>query len=62
LYTYIPTKKVEVDSSITDLATFAKTQGINYKILKLHNPWLRDKMLENKSGKKYIIEIPTEGY
>jgi membrane-bound lytic murein transglycosylase D len=62
LYTYIPTKKVEVDSSITDLASFAKTQGINYKILKLHNPWLRDKMLENKSGKKYIIEIPTEGY
>ena len=62
LYATIPTKKIEVDSTITDLATFAKLQGINFKILKLHNPWLRDKMLENKSGKKYIIEIPTQGY
>jgi membrane-bound lytic murein transglycosylase D len=62
LYTGIPTKKVEVDSSITDLAAFAKQQGINYKILKIHNPWLRDKKLTNTSGKKYVIEIPTSGY
>ena len=62
LYTGIPTKKVEVDSSIPDLAAFAKEQGINYKILKIHNPWLRDKKLTNTSGKKYVIEIPTSGY
>lgn len=62
LYSSIPTKKIEVDSTITDLASFAKTQGINYKILKLHNPWLRDKKLVNPSKKKYEIEIPTEGY
>lgn len=62
LYTGIPTKKVEIDSSITDLAAFAKQQGINYKILKIHNPWLRDKKLMNTSGKKYTIEIPTSGY
>ena len=62
LYSPIPTKKVEVDSTITDLASFAKTQGINYKILKIHNPWLRDKKLVNPSKKKYEIEIPTEGY
>ncbi len=62
LYQNIPTRKVEVDSSITDLAAFAKAQGINYKILKIHNPWLRDKKLVNISKKKYIIEIPTEGY
>ena len=62
LYYQIPTKKIVVDSSITNLATFAKTQGVNYKILKLHNPWLRDKMLINDSGKKYEIEIPTSGY
>ena len=62
LYTGIPTKKVEIDSSITDLAVFAKQQGINYKILKIHNPWLRDKKLTNTSGKKYVIEIPTSGY
>lgn len=62
LYSTIPTKKVEVDSTINDLASFAKTQGINYKILKIHNPWLRDKKLLNVSKKKYEIEIPTEGY
>ncbi len=62
LYNGIPTKKVEVDSSIPDLAAFAKEQGINYKILKVHNPWLRDKKLTNSSKKKYVIEIPTSGY
>lgn len=62
LYENIPTKIIEVDSSITDLAIFAKAQGINYKILKIHNPWLRDKKLVNTAKKKYLIEIPTEGY
>jgi len=62
LYYTIPTKKIVVDSSITDLAKFAKTQGVNYKILKIHNPWLRDKKLTNNSRKKYEIEIPTSGY
>ena len=62
LYDNLPTKTIEVDSSITDLASFAKTQGINYKILKIHNPWLRDKKLSNPTKKKYQLEIPTEGY
>jgi membrane-bound lytic murein transglycosylase D len=62
LYSKLPTKKIEVDSTITDLAAFAKTQGINYKILKIHNPWLREKKLINNSKKKYEIEIPLEGY
>ena len=62
LYSQIPFKKIEIDSSINDLADFAKTQGINYKILKIHNPWLRDKKLLNPTKKNYEIEIPTEGY
>ena len=62
LYENIPTKIIEVDSTITDLASFAKAQGINYKILKIHNPWLRDKKLVNTTKKKYLIEIPTSGY
>lgn len=62
LYEIIPTKKIEIDSSIVDLADFAKAQGINYKILKIHNPWLRDKKLSNPSKKKYEIEIPLSGY
>lgn len=62
LYQYIPTRKIEVDSTISDLASFAIGQGINYKILKIHNPWLRDKKLLNLAKKKYVLEIPTEGY
>jgi hypothetical protein len=62
LYTQIPTKKVAVDSSITDLTGFAISQGINYKILKIHNPWLRDKKLVNPTKKRYESEIPLEGY
>ena len=62
MYENIPTKTLEIDSSITDLATFAKAQGINYKILKIHNPWLRDKKLLNPNKKMYEIEIPLSGY
>ena len=62
LYQSIPVKKIEVDSTINNLATFAKSQGINYKVLKIHNPWLRDKKLINKTGKKYELEIPISGY
>lgn len=62
MYVNLPSRKLEIDSSIADLATFAKAQGINYKILKIHNPWLRDKKLINTSKKKYSIEIPLSGY
>lgn len=62
LYQGIPTKKVVIDSAVTDLASFAKEQGINYKILKIHNPWLRDKKLTNASKKRYELEIPLSGY
>ena len=62
LYKYIPTYKVEVDTAVTDFSKFAKRFGINYKILKIHNPWLREGHLNNKSRKLYTIEIPKEGY
>lgn len=62
LYTVLSTRKIEIDSAITDLADFAKGQGINYKILKIHNPWLREAKLINAEGKKYQIEIPLSGY
>jgi membrane-bound lytic murein transglycosylase D len=62
LYSLLPVKKVVVDSSITDLADFAKSQGINYKILKIHNPWLRSTKLTNPARKKYDLDIPLQGY
>ncbi len=62
LYQAIPTNTIVVDTPIEDFAKFAKQQGINYKILKIHNPWLRDTFLKNASGKKYHIKIPKPGY
>lgn len=62
LYQPIPTYKVSVDTAVTDFVKFSEKFGINYKILKLHNPWLREKHLNNKSRKQYFIEIPKEGH
>lgn len=62
LYNNIPTYKIEIDTAVTDFAKFAQNFGINYKILKLHNPWLREPHLNNKSRKPYLIDIPEKGY
>jgi len=62
LYEPIKTRKITVNDNISDLAKYALDQGINYKILKLHNPWMRDTSLTISPGKTYTIEIPTEGY
>lgn len=62
LYNAIPTYKIEVDTAVSDFAQFAKGFNINYKILKIHNPWLRENILNNKSRKKYYIQIPEQGY
>ncbi|HCK05259.1 MAG TPA: murein transglycosylase, partial [Flavobacteriaceae bacterium] len=40
----------------------AEKFGINYKILKIHNPWLREGHLNNSSRKEYTIAIPEPGY
>ena len=60
LYKLEPTKIIEVDTVISNIAQFSKNLGINYKVLKLHNPWLRENKLNNKSRKKYQLKIPTE--
>lgn len=62
LYTMVPSFNVEVDKPLDDLAAFALEYEINYKILKIHNPWLRETKLNNRSGKKYQIEIPHKGH
>jgi hypothetical protein len=62
LYKPIPTKTIEVDSSIASLFSFAKSQGLSYKAFKTYNPWLVSTKLQNKSGKKYLIAIPEEGF
>jgi len=61
LYPRIETFEVKVNYPIKDLADFAIKNEINYKFLKIFNPWLRDNFLKNKSHKVYTIQIPKSG-
>lgn len=60
LYTLPETKTIKVDTAITNIASFAKNYGLTYKEFKIHNPWLRENHLNNKSRKLYEIKIPVE--
>jgi len=62
LYPIIETKTVEVNRPVTDWATFAIENGINYKILKMFNPWLRESFLKNPTRKTYTLKIPEKGF
>jgi len=62
LYNAVPTFNVVVDKPVQNFADFAQEYEINYKILKRHNPWLREPHLNNASGKIYTLEIPNKGY
>ena len=60
LYPPIPYKKVTVNTPIENLDEYAKQQGITYAQLRDANPWLREHSLKNKSGKTYVLNIPTQ--
>ena len=62
LYSTIPTSKIKVDTAVTDFVQFAAKFGLNYKQLKIHNPWLREGFLNNKSRKLYTLDIPQKEY
>ena len=59
LYKYPDTKKIILSQSNVNLANYSDSLGVNYKILKEFNPWLRDKKLTNKSSKRYTIILPN---
>ena len=60
LYKEEPLRYVEVDETIKDLVTFAKQHNTNYKMIKRHNPWLREERLTVKKGKEYRIALPEK--
>lgn len=60
LYKKEPLKSIVIDHSISNLRDFAFKQGINYKILKRYNPWLRKNKLTVRKGKTYTILIPEK--
>ena len=58
LYKPYEIKNIEIDTAISNIADFSNKLGINYKTMKLYNPWLLENHLNNKSRKKYLIKIP----
>ena len=58
LYQSIDFEEIKIDTAVTNFANFSFQHGINYKMLKIFNPWLRDSHLNNKSRKEYTIKIP----
>ena len=61
-YAVLKYKTEKLDTSVQNFADYAKDRNINYKILKLFNPWLRQSYLKNPNGKVYEIKLPLEGY
>ena len=57
---YYPLKyrSISVDDNVGNLKEWATTQGINYKILKILNPWIiKDRLPKNS---QFMIDLPTE--
>lgn len=61
LYKPLKFREVELNASVENFADYSAALGINYKILKHFNPWLRDTKLKVKNGVTYKIKIPEEG-
>ncbi len=60
-YPILKCKEVTLSGSVINLAAYAHQQGINYKILKYFNPWLRQSYLKNPAKKSYLLKIPEPG-
>ena len=58
LYNVEPVKYVTVDKSVDNWIDWSQEQGINYKLLKRHNPWIQSDRLTVSSGKQYLVAIP----
>lgn len=58
MYPPVNTYTVAVDSTIENLVAFASANGVNYKTLKLYNPWLRKPTLTVSGGKVYNVQFP----
>jgi hypothetical protein len=58
LYEIEPIKYVTVSENIDNWIDWSQAQGINYKLLKRHNPWIQSSSLKVSSGKEYLVAIP----
>jgi membrane-bound lytic murein transglycosylase D len=60
MYPAIETYEITVDQSIPDLVQFAADHQVNYKVLKVFNPWLKKSTLSVAEGKVYNIQLPKD--
>jgi membrane-bound lytic murein transglycosylase D len=58
LYEPLTYKTITVNTAIDDFASFAKSNNVSYKVLKLYNPWLRQPFLKNKDGRTFEVKLP----
>jgi membrane-bound lytic murein transglycosylase D len=61
LYPLIQTRKIKVDTTLTDLKFIAANLNTNEKILRMFNPWILKNKLTVNDSISYIIEVPKEG-
>lgn len=59
-YKPFETRSVTVSSTIPNLAVWASENGTNYKMLKILNPWMRDRSLKVNPGKTYEVRLPQK--
>jgi hypothetical protein len=59
-YPAYKTRSVTISSSIPNLAAWAIDNGTNYKMLKILNPWMRDRSLKVSAGKSYEVQLPVK--
>ena len=59
-YQPLKTYNIEVTKTIDNIAEYAVTLNLNYKIIKYLNPWILKNKIEFKE-KKYILKLPLNG-
>ncbi len=59
-YKPLKTKFIQISASIHNIAQFAINNGTTYKMLRILNPWIRNRSLIVKPGKIYTILLPLE--
>lgn len=59
-YPPLLTRKITIDSSISNVYDFARSLNVSYKVLRSYNPWLRGEKLTNTTNKTYTFQLPEE--
>ena len=60
LYPILVTKNILLNKSNVDVVQYAKDLGLNYKLLREYNPWIRSSNITNSKNTEYKISVPIE--